>query len=111
VKPFKQFLNSKKVYNLDVDSHPIAVKPTWTLTHSRDGSPVPHGIAGIEASTDGLSARLTTHDWTWSVKLTVTFGIHPRTTASESFTVEIEPIPDLSPELKLAFSQHRDRPI
>jgi hypothetical protein len=108
---YKQHVNSKRVYELNIDSHPIAVKPTWTLTHSRDGSPVPHGLASLEAATDGLSARLVTHEWAGLVKATVTIGIHPRTTIVESFQVEIEPIPHVSPELKLAFSQHRDRPL
>jgi hypothetical protein len=111
VKPYKQHVNSRRVYELNIDSHPIAVKPTWSLTHSRDGSPVPHSIAAIETSVDGTSARMTTHEWAGSVKVTVTFGIHPRTTVTESFEVEIEPIPHVSPELKLAFSQHRDRPL
>ena len=111
MKTFKQFVNSRAVYQIDLDSHPLAAKPTWSLTHARDGSPVPHGIAAIEAATDGMTARLTTHEWAGSVKATVTFGIHPRTTIVESFQIEIEPIPNLSPQLKIAFSQHRDRPI
>jgi hypothetical protein len=110
MRTFKQFVNSKRVYHLDLESHPIAVKPTWSLTHARDGSPVPHGIAAIETSTDGLTARLVTHDWPGLVKATVTIGVHPRTTIVESFQIEIEPIPNLSPQLKIAFSQHRDRP-
>jgi hypothetical protein len=110
MKTFRQFVNSKKVYNLDIE-HPIAVKPTWTLTHARDGSPVSHGIAAIETSPDGLSARLTAHEWAGSIRATVTLGIHPRTTVTESFQVEIDPIPHVSPQLALAFSQHRDRPI
>jgi hypothetical protein len=111
VKTYKQHVNSKRVYELNIDSHPIAVKPTWSLTHARDGSPVPHGIAALEAATDGMTARLTAHEWAGSVKVTVTFGIHPRTTVTESFAVEIEPITDVAGPLKLAFSQHRDRPI
>jgi hypothetical protein len=111
MKTFKQFVNSRAVYQIDLDSHPLAAKPTWSLTHARDGSPVPHGIAAIEAATDGMTARLTTHEWAGSVKATVTFGIHPRTTVTESFEVQIEPVPHVSPELKLAFSQHRDRPL
>jgi hypothetical protein len=111
VETFRQFVNSKRVYQIDLDSHPIDVKPIWSLTHARDGSPVPHSIAAIETSGDGLSARLVTHDWAGSIRATITFGIHPRTTVTESFQVEIEPVPQLSPELKLAFSQHRDRPL
>jgi len=111
MKTFKQFVNSRRIYQVDLDSHPLAAKPTWSLTHARDGSPVPHGIATIETAGDGLSARLVAHDWAGLVKATVTFGIHPRTTVTESFEIEIEPIPDLSPELNLAFSQHRDRII
>jgi len=111
MKTFKQFVNSRRIYQIDLDSHPLAARPTWSLTHVRDGSPVPHGIAAIETSVDGMSARLVAHDWAGLVKATVTLGIHPRTTVTESFQIEIEPIPDLSPELNLAFSQHRDRPI
>jgi len=111
VKTFRQFVNSKRVYELNVDSHPIAVRPTWSLTHARDGSPVPHGIVDIETSGNGQTARLVSSDWTGTVKVTATIGVHPRTTIVEGFQVEIEPIPDLSPQLKLAFSQHRDRPI
>jgi hypothetical protein len=111
MKIFRQFVNSRAVYQIDLDSHPLAARPTWSLTHARDGSPVPHGIAAIEAATDGMTARLTTHEWAGSVKATVTFGIHPRTTIVESFQIEIEPVPHVSPELNLAFSQHRDRPI
>jgi len=111
VKTFRVFTNSRRVFELNCDSHPIAVKPQWTVTHARDGHPVGHGIAAIETSVDGMSARLTSHDWTGLLTVTVTLGIHPRTTVTESFTVEIEPIPDISPELQLAFSQHRDRPI
>jgi hypothetical protein len=110
VKTFRQFVNSTKIYELNFDS-PIAVKPVWSLTHSRDGSPVSHGVAAIETSTDGLSARLIAHEWSGSLRVTVVLGIHPRTTVTESFQIEIEPIPHVSPELKLAFSQHRDRPI
>jgi hypothetical protein len=111
VKPYRQHVNTKRVYELNVDSHPLATNPVWSLTHSRDGSPVPHSIAALETSTDALSARLVTHDWPGLVKVTVTFGIHPRTTITESFEVQIEPVPHVSPELKLAFSQHRDRPL
>ena len=111
MKTFHQFVNSRAVYQIDLDSHPLAAKPTWSLTHARDGSPVPHGIAAIEAATDGMTARLTTHEWAGSVKATVTLGIHPRTTVTESFEVQIEPVPHASPELNLAFSQHRDRPL
>jgi hypothetical protein len=110
MKAYRQFVNSRRVYEINLDS-PIAVKPVWSLTHSRDCSPVSHGIAAIETSTDGLSARLTAHEWSGSLRVTVVLGIHPRTTVTESFQVEIEPIPHVSPELKLAFSQHRDRPI
>jgi hypothetical protein len=111
MKTFRQFVNSRAVYQIDIDSHPLAAKPIWSLTHARDGLPVPHGLASLEAATDGMTARLTTHDWAGSVKATVTFGIHPRTTIVESFQIEIEPVPHVSPELNLAFSQHRDRPI
>jgi hypothetical protein len=111
MKTFRQFVNSKRVYHLDIDSHPLAARPTWAITHSRDGPPVPYGIAAVETSTDGMSVRLTTHEWAGSVTITATVGVHPRTTASESFQVEILPVPGLSPELKLAFSQHRDRPL
>jgi hypothetical protein len=111
VKTFRVFTNSRRVFELNCDSHPIAVKPQWTVTHARDGHPVGHGIADLDLATDGMSARLITHDWAGSVKVTVTFGIHPRTTVTESFQVEIEPITHVSSPLKLAFSQHRDRPI
>jgi hypothetical protein len=111
IKKYKQHTHSRRVYEINVDSHPIAAKPQWTVTHARDGHPIGHGIADLDLATDGMSARLITHDWAGSVKVTVTFGIHPRTTVTESFEVEIEPIPNISPPLKLAFSQHRDRPI
>jgi hypothetical protein len=110
-KTVRQFVNSRRVYELNIDSHPVAVKPTWSLTHSRDGSPVSHGIAAIETSVDGMSARLITHDWPGLLTVTVTLGVHPRTTIVESFQVEIEPIPDLSSQLAMTFSQRRDRPI
>ena len=111
MKSYRQFVNSRRVYQIDLDSHPVDVKPNWSLSHSRDGTPLPHGLAEIETSSDATTARIISHDWTGSIRVTVTFGIHPRTTVTESFTIEIEPIPDLSPELKLSFSQHRDRPI
>jgi hypothetical protein len=111
MKSFRQFVNSRAVYQLDIDSHPVAAKPVWTLTHARDGSPVSHGIATLETSADGLSARLVTHEWPGLIKATIVLGIHPRTTVTENFEVQIEPVPHVSPELKLAFSQHRDRPL
>ena len=111
MKTFRQFTNSRRVYELNVDSHHIDSKPNWTLTHSRDGTPLPHGLADLERSIDGTTVRLTTRDWHGTVRVSVVFGVHPRTTISESFEVEIEPIPDVSPPLKCSFSSHRDRPI
>lgn len=111
MKTFSQFTNSRRIYELNCDTHHIAARPIWSLAFARDGSPVPLGLAAIEASTDGTTARLTTNDWHGTVRVTVVFGIHPRTTVTESFEVEIEPVPHVSPELKLAFSQHRDRPL
>jgi hypothetical protein len=111
MKSYRQFVNSRRVYQIDLDSHPVDVKPNWSLSHSRDGTPLAHGLADLERSTDGMSARLVSHDWHGSIRVTVTFGIHPRTTIVESFQVEIEPIPDVSPPLKCSFSSHRDRPI
>jgi|SRR4029077_1685010 hypothetical protein len=111
MKTFKQFVNSKRVYHVDIESHPLASRPTWSLTHSRDGSPVPHGIAAIEAATDGMTARLTTHEWTGLLTVAVTAFVHPRTTFTQSFQIEIQPIPDLGPKLEMAFTSHRDRPI
>ena len=111
MKTYKQHVNSKRVYELNVDSHHIDAKPIWSLTHSRDGTPLPHGLADLERSTDGMTARLTTRDWHGTVRVSVQFGIPQRTTVVESFEIEIEPVPVVSPPLKLAFSQHRDRPI
>jgi hypothetical protein len=107
---YRQFVNSRAIYEVDV-SHPVAVRPTWSLTHSRDGSPVAHGVAYVETSTDGLTGRLITHGWTGLVKVSVTVGVHPRTTATQGFEVEIVPVPDLSKPLSIEFSSHRDRPI
>jgi hypothetical protein len=109
--PFRQFTNSRRVYELNLDSHPIEAKPQWSLAHARDGTPLPHGLAEIETSSDSTSARLVSHDWHGTVRVSVVFGVHPRTTISESFEVEIEPVPVVSPPLALAFSQHRDRII
>jgi hypothetical protein len=111
VKRYKQHVSSKRIYEVNIDSHPVVVKPSWTLTHSRDGTPLPHGLADLEVASDGTTARLTTRDWSGLVRITVVFGVHPRTTITESFEVEIEAIPHVSPQLKLGFSQHRDRPI
>ena len=111
MKTFRQFINSRAVYQLDIESHPVAAKPVWTLTHARDGSPVSHGIATLETSTDGMSARITAHEWHGSLTVKVVVGVHPRTTISEGFGIEIVPVPDLSKPLSLVFSSHRDRPI
>ena len=111
MKTFKQFVNSKKVYHVDIDTHPLAARPSWAITHTRDGSPVPSGIAAIELSTDHMTARVTTHDWTGLLTVAVTAFVHPRTTFTQSFQVEIQPTPDLGPKLEMAFTSHRDRPI
>jgi len=70
------------------------------LTHSRDGTPLPHGLADLERSIDGTTVRLTTRDWHGTVRVSVVFGVHPRTTINESFEVEIAPVPIVSPPLK-----------
>jgi hypothetical protein len=111
VKTYRQFTNSRRIYELNCDTHHIATRPIWSLAFARNGEPLPHGLAEIETSNDATTARLISHDWTGSIRVTVTFGIHPRTTVTESFQVEIEPVPHASPELKLSFSQHRDRQI
>jgi hypothetical protein len=109
MKTFRQFIGNRRIYHADVgDAHPISVKPTWTLEHSRDGAPS-HDLAAIEVASDGLSARLISHQLPGLVEVSVRLGIEPRTRIRDSFAVEILPPPAESPALQ--FSQHRDRPI
>jgi hypothetical protein len=108
MKVFRQNVNSRKVYHADLGSHPIAVKPVWTLEHSRDGAPS-HDLAAIEVATDGLSARLVSHQLPGRVEVLITLGIEPRTTIRDSFAVDILQAPAEPPALE--FSQHRDHPL
>jgi hypothetical protein len=106
---FKQHVNSRKVYHADLgDSHPIAVKPTWSVASYRDDAPS-HDLAAIEISVDGRSARLVSHNLPGRVEVSVVLGIDPRVTIHDSFAVEILPVPAEPPTLQ--FSQHRDHPL
>jgi hypothetical protein len=77
VKTFKQFTNSRRIYELNIDSHPVEMRPTWSLSHSRDGTPLQHGLVDLEASVDCMSARLVARDWHGSVRVTIVFGVPP----------------------------------
>jgi len=110
MKTFRQYTTTRKIYHADLgDTHPIAVKPTWTLRHSRDGDPSQHDLAAIEVSVDGRSARLSSHQLPGRVEVEVELGIEPRTTIRDSFAVDILPAPAEQPTLQ--FSQHRDMPL
>jgi hypothetical protein len=113
MKIYQQNTNSKRVYHVDIvdDSHPVAVRPVWSVTNARDGAPVASGIAALETRVDAMTARITSHEWSGLLKVTVVVGVHPRTTITQGFEIEIVPVPDLSQPLSIEFSQHRDRPI
>jgi hypothetical protein len=64
-------------------------------------------LADLETSTDGFSARLIAKSTTGVVRVTVTVSPHERTTWTDSFEVEIVPVPHLA-EQSITFQQHRN---
>jgi hypothetical protein len=108
MKTFRQLTGTRKIYHADVsDSHPLAIKPSWTLEHFPGDEPSPHHLCGIETSVDGLSARLVAHNLTGRVEVVVTASVEHRGTVCDRFAVEILAPPAETPTLQ--FSQHRDR--
>jgi len=109
-KPYVQFTGSKKVYHCDVGRdglHPTASKPVWSISSTRGGEPS-HDLAAIEVSSDGLSARIITHQWDGRIIVTVSTHVE-RTSISDSFEIEVPPAPAELPQLR--FGQFRDRPL
>jgi hypothetical protein len=110
MRSFKQYVSSNKIYSVHVgpdgEHHP-ASKPIWTLEHLRGGEPSPHALADLETAVDGMSARLIAHALSGVAKVTVTLNPHERTVWSDSFAVEIVPVPHLA-EQTITFQQHRN---
>jgi len=110
MRSFKQYVSSKKIYSVHVGpdgEHHLATKPIWSLEHTRGGETSPNSLADLETSTDGLSARLIAKSMTGVVKVTVALSPHERTTWTDTFEVEIVPVPHLA-EQAITFQQHRN---
>jgi hypothetical protein len=110
MKTFRQITGSRKIYSChlgpDGEHHP-ASKPIWTLEHTRGGEPSSHALADLEVAVDGMNARLIAHALAGVVRVTVTVSPHERTTWTDSFEVEIVPVPHLA-EQSITFQQHRN---
>ena len=113
---FTQFLDTKKIYNLDhlhLDGSvlPLISKPVWSLAHSNaDGSPA-LSIATLETSPDGQSARITA-EMLGTVEVTVTAAVSPTAVATKTFHINIAVHPPVTAGAPtFTISQHRDRPI
>jgi hypothetical protein len=110
VKTFKQITSTRKVYHADLGAdglHPATVKPSWSIASTRGGEPS-HDLAAIEVSSDGLSARISTHQWDGKMTVTVSTVVE-RTAISDSFEINVLPAPAELPQFR--FGQFRDRPI
>ena len=110
MKTFKQITSTRKVYHADLGAdglHPATVKPTWSIASTRGDEPS-HDLAAIEVSSDGLSARISTHQWDGQMTVTVSTVVE-RTAISDSFEINVLPAPAELP--KLHFGQFRDRPL
>jgi hypothetical protein len=110
MKTFKQHTGSRKIYSChlgpDGEHHP-ASKPIWSIVEHTRGGDSTNALADLETAVDGMSARLIAHGLTGVVKISVTVSPQERTTWSDSFEVEIVPVPHLA-EQSIAFQQHRN---
>jgi hypothetical protein len=113
---FTQWVNTKRVYHLDLESldgtdFPHS-KPVWAFTHKNaDGSPA-QAIATVETPPDAHMARITTGHLPGSIEVTVTAVISPTAVATQTFTVNVAAhptVPGRSPPFRI--SQHRNGPI
>jgi hypothetical protein len=110
MKTFRQYTGSRKIYSCHVGpdgEHHLATKPIWSLEHTRGGEPSPHALADLETAADGLGARLIAKSMTGKVTVTVVVNPEERTTWTDSFAVEIVPVPHLA-EQSITFQQHRN---
>jgi hypothetical protein len=114
---FTQWVNSKRVYHLDLESldgsdFPLVSKPTWTLAHfNADGSPS-QCIGTLETPPDAHMGRITTGQLPGRIEITVSAVTSPTTVATQIFTVNVAahpPVPGRSPAFRI--SQHRNGPM
>src|SRR6478736_489232 len=91
---FIQWVNSKRVYHLDLESldgsdFPVITKPVWTLTHQNaDGSPSPC-IGMLETPPDCHMGRITAGPDPGTITVTVTAVISPTAVATQTFKINV----------------------
>jgi hypothetical protein len=114
---FIQWVNSKRVHHLDLESldgsdFPVITKPVWTLTHQNaDGSPSPC-IGVLETPPDCHMGRITAGPDPGTITVTVTAVISPTAVATQTFKINVmahPPVPGRSPTFRI--SQHRNGPM
>ena|SRR6478672_2754469 len=99
---FIQWVNSKRVYHLDLESldgsdFPVITKPVWTLTHQNaDGSPSPC-IGVLETPPDCHMGRITAGPDPGTITVTVTAVISPTAVATQTFKITKPRWPALLP--------------
>ncbi|SIO49360.1 hypothetical protein SAMN05443247_06428 [Bradyrhizobium erythrophlei] len=115
---FVQWVNSKRVYHLDLEAldgsdFPLVSKPTWTLTHhDAAGLPAPHGIGVLETPPDCHAGRITTGPTPGTITVTVSAVISATAVATQTFTINVAAhplVPGRSPTFWI--SQHRNGPM
>jgi hypothetical protein len=113
---FTQWVNTKRVYHLDLESldgsdFPLISKPVWSLTHhNADGSPA-QCIGTLETPPDLHMGRITTGPLPGTITVAVTASISPTAVATQTFTINVAahpPAPGRSPTFRI--SQHRNGP-
>jgi hypothetical protein len=91
---------------------PIISKPEWSMEHRTEDPNVSQGLATIETSTDGTSARLKTGDQPGHIKITVGALVSPTAFVSKTFTVNVKRHPPIGNyETTFTFVQSRNGSI
>jgi hypothetical protein len=124
---FTQWLNTKKVYHIDLlypdienqdgtgvvggGDAPLISKPVWTFAHENPDGSAAQRIGTIELSPDCHSARITA-EAPGTIMITVMALASPTAAATQTFKIRVEnhqPVQGRSMSLRV--SQHRNGPI
>jgi hypothetical protein len=111
---FTQWTGTTRTYHADHlgsdGGHlPIISKPEWSIEHRAEDPNVSQGLATIETSTDGTSARLKTGDQPGQIKITVSALVSPTAFASKTFIVNVkrhEPVKASAPTFTITQSRN-----
>lgn len=111
---FVQWAGTRRLYHVDFedivgDHLPMLSKPHWTLESRNEDPNVSQGLATIETSADGSSARITTYDQPGTVTITVSASVSPTAFATKIFTITVKrhaPVTTRAPTFKVTQSRN-----